>query len=225
MKQLLFSLLMLFVASFGYSQSAYDIMNSHGTSDVSTKQASSYNPYFGAELSYSLDEDKPVSESFLLSAKITYVVAAGDNWAFPVASSFGLNSDDLLNPESGFNVGVFPWYLVTKNVDAQLKFIVHGGLNYKVITEGVGGSEAPQQFKAIGGIEAIFVGDDGQAPTTLSVTPVYYLNNVADDFGALEITGVLPVAPGLALLAEGNLPFQNGIGGDVRLGIIVTTQL
>lgn len=221
MKQLLFSFFMLLFATVGFSQSAYDIMNSRGTPQVGVQQASAYNPYFGAKLSYSLDEDKPVSESFLLSAKITQVLAAGDNWAFPVASSFGLNSDDLLNPESGFNVGVFPWISLTKNAETPLTFIVHGGINYKVITEGVDdGSEAPQQFKALAGIEAIFAGPEGSGPTTLSVTPVYYLNNVADDFGALEITGVLPVAPGLALLAEGNLPFQNGIGGDVRLGIL-----
>lgn len=205
-----------------FAQSTFDVMNSNGTPEVSTEQASAYNPYFGFKLAYNLDESRPVSESFLLSAKITKVLASGPNFAFPVASSFGLNSDDVTNPESGFNAGVFPWLNVTKNADSQLKFIVHGGLNYKVVTENVEG-EAPQQIKVLGGVEAVFDNkQENTGPVTLSVTPVWYFNNVLDDFGALEITAVIPVARGLALLAESTTPFQNGVQGDVRFGILAT---
>lgn len=229
MKKFLFSIaLMLTVAFTINAQSAYDVINSHGdqTESVSTKSASLANPWVGAKLAYNLNEDLPLDESFLLSAKVLYVPVAGPRFAIPVVGSVGLNSTDILNPDAGFNVGLFPWYKLSSSGNFTL--IAHGGLNYKVITEGVPeGVDAPQQIKVLGGLEAVFSPSGDGAATTLSVTPAYFFNTagVDESTAALEITGVLPIANGLGLLIESTTPFNNDFKGGFRFGVIVSNKL
>jgi hypothetical protein len=221
----------------GFAQSPYSITNSHkqdktSTQDVGTQQSSLRNAWVGSKLAYNVDESKPLNESFLLSAKVLYTPVAGDRFAIPVVGNVGLGSQaegDILNPDAGVNLGIYPWYLLSDptNTDSRLTLVLHGGLGYKVLTaELPEGAEAPQQLKLIGGLEIAFASDEG-LPTTLSVTPVYLFNTNAgvDNFGALEITGILPIANGLGLLAEGSFPFDQGISGQFRLGVIVNSQL
>lgn len=238
MKKFLF-ICLLSVMSFAglFAQSPYSITNSHGTTSntqilddgTSTRSASLRNVWWGSKVLYSFDETKPIDESFFFSSKILYTPVFGDRFAVPVVGAAGLGegSGDILNPDAGVNVGIYPWYLLTNDVESRLTLVLHGGIGYKVLTAEVPeGAEAPQQIKLVGGLEAAFASNEG-LPTTLSVTPVYFLNTNATvgNFGALEITGILPIANGLGILAEGSFPFDQSFDGQFRLGVIINGKL
>lgn len=226
MKYLISLLAFVFSITIGFSQNAFDVVNSHGTPEAGTMSSSLANPWVGSKLSYNLDEDRPLSESFLLSAKVLYVPVAGERYAIPVVGSVGLGDDDIFNPESGINLGIYPYYKLTANGNFAL--IAHGGVGYKIIEAGVAeGEDAPQQLRVVGGLEAVFMPDNGSSPTTLSVTPMYLFNtNAVGNTGGIEITGVLPIAKGVGFLAEGLLPFNSGeFNSGLRFGIIVNGAL
>lgn len=227
--RLLFSFLLLLISAVLavlFGQTPFAIVNSDGKDDAGLEQISMANPWVGAKLSYNLNDEKPISDNFLFSAKVLYMPVASDKYAVPIVGSIGLNSENLFDPESGLNLGVYPWYKISAN--ERIALIAHGGFAYKVITEGVDtGEDAPQQMRILGGLEAVFFSSASGLPTTISVTPVY-LNNTNTDVSSgaiLEVTGIIPIAKGLGLLADGVIPFKKDQKGSFALGVIVNNQL
>lgn len=221
----LFILLFAACVTAASSQTPYSFTQATDTY-ANVEQISLANPWVGARLSYNLNEDAPLDENFLFSAKVLYTPAQGENFAIPIVGTAGLNSTDLFNPESGVNIGVYPYYIFSKS--ETLTLIAHGGMGYKVITKDVEvGDETPQQVRLVGGVEVALFPESGGLPTTLSVTPVYLINTGTniDNTGVLEITGIVPVANGVGLIAEGLVPFKDALNGSFRFGIIVRGQL
>lgn len=206
-------------------QTSFGFTHTKRESNADVEQVSLANPWVGAKLSYNFDENKPLDDNFLFSAKVLYTPVQGEDYAVPVVGSIGLGSGDLLNPESGINIGLYPYYKLIK--DTKFLLIAHGGLGYKLITEGVeAGEDAPQQIKLLGGLEAVFYSEAG-SPTTVSLTPVYlyHTRDLTESTGALEITGIIPVSSGLGILAEGQVPFKSEFDGTFRFGVVARGKL
>ena len=121
-----------------------------------TEQISLANPYIGvAKLSYNLDPDRPLNDNLIFSVGAQITPIKGDRYAIPILGVGSLGSGDILNPNSGLNIGVFPYYVLSQK--ETYKLILHGGGNYKVITEGVSAGEDPaSQVKLLGGLEIIY---------------------------------------------------------------------
>lgn len=209
------------------AQTPFSVVNSHGTTyQEYSKSASLANPWIGAKVSKNFNENLPIDQSFLLSAKVLYAPLSGPGWSIPVVTTVGIGNSDIFNPDAGINLGVYPYYNLSKQ--SSFQFVVHGALAYKVIESGVPEeADNPEQFKVSAGFEAILSPPDGGAPTTLSIAPTYMFNNISDDAGGLEITGVLPIATGLGILAESYIPFKevNSYAGNFRLGIIANINI
>lgn len=221
-------ILVLSAFSFvGYSQNALDVISSHGIG-VNTEQVSFANPYIGATLLYNVDENRPLNESVLFTASVLQILASGDRFSVPVVGRVGLGDADILTPGSGLNLGIFPYYKLTTN-QSPFQIYAHGGLNYKVITSGVGtGDKAPQQIRALAGIEAVFTQPQSKGPTTLSITPVFMFNtnSVETSSNGLEVSFVLPIGSGLGLFAEGLVPFNaSDFNSGLRFGVVATGKL
>lgn len=222
----LFSILFLTFTLTLMAQTPFSIVNSKTDGEFSSQQVSLANPWFGAKLQYSLNDQAPLEDNFIFNTKVLYTPVVGDKFAIPIVGSAGLGSSNILNPESGINVGIYPFYFLKG--DDDLKVILHGGIGYKVIVDGVEqGAEAPQQIRLVGGIELAFYGANKDLPTTLSVTPAYLYNTLsgAESTAALEIDGIIPIANGLGLLASGQIPFNKSFDGSFRFGVIVNGQL
>ena len=181
-----------------FSQSPYSQINLSRERGVSANQVSLKNPYFGSRFSYDLDPKSSVQENFLFTAKVLYVPVSGDRWALPVALIASPTGGDISIPESGINIGIFPWYkLINKD---QFTLLAHGGVSYKSLKES--GSPEINQIRALAGLEVAFTGSAGGSPITLSVTPVFsHTDNLADKT-VIEITGVLPISKNLATLVD-----------------------
>jgi hypothetical protein len=188
---------------------------------VEVEQVSLANPYVGAvKLAYNLDDNQSLEDNVIFSGALQLTPIKGDRYAVPIVGAIGLGSSDLLNPASGLNIGVYPYYILSENEDITL--ILHGGVNYKVLVEDTDADlDPPQQIKALIGIEAVF-GQAGKLPFTLSVNPAYLYNTNGsmDDTAVLEVSGVVPFAPKLAILAELAYPFEKGISSQLRLGVL-----
>lgn len=199
------------------AQTPFSQINLSKDKGVSAQQVSLRNPYLGTKLSYNIDADKPTDDNFLFSARILYVPISGDRWAVPLAVIATPTGGDVLIPESGINVGVFPWYSListtTTEVGSNFTLLLHGGLSYKSLKES--GSPEINQIRALAGIEVAFTPKGGGAPTTLSVTPVYSHTDGLSDRTRLEATCVIPAAKNLAALIDYHQ--DNGF----RIGIIV----
>lgn len=222
----LFSILLTMFSFALTAQTPFSIQNSQEKDEFSVEQVSLANPWFGAKLSYNLDNDKPLDDNFLFSTKVMYTPVSGDRFAVPIVGGAGLGNSNILDPESGVNFGIYPYYLVYST--DKFKVIGHGGLGYKVVVDGVGvGEDAPQQIRLVGGLEAAFYAKEGSLPTTLSITPVYLYNTleVMENTAMLEATVIMPIANGLGLLVDAQLPFNKLYDGAVRFGVIVNGQL
>lgn len=222
--KLLFTSLILCMVSLCtlVAQTPFDMVSSHANEQTSALSASSLNnPWVGAKLGYNVSGD--VSESFLLSARVMYVPYAGDRFAFPVVGNVGLNNADSTNADNGVSIGVFPYYSLS--AEGDFKLLLHGGLNYHILTKADAGEAS--EFRILAGLEAALYGKDGGPPTTLSIAPEAVINTgpVNDTQWGLDITGVLPVAKGLGLLAEGWVPFQDNGGGGFSIGVIVNSSI
>lgn len=189
--------------------------------EAQTEQISLANPYIGvAKLAYNLDPDRPLDNNLIFSVGAQITPIKGDRYAIPILGVGSLGSDDILNPNSGLNIGIFPYYIASKS--ETLRVVLHGGLNYKTIVEGVeAGVDPLQQFKFLGGVEFIYAKSKEALPITLSVTPSYlYHTDIVENSGALELTAVVPIAQGLGLLAEGFAPFNRVLEGQFRFAVI-----
>lgn len=213
---LLFALLTIPV----WAQSPFSIVNSRNQ-EAEVRQVSLGNPWVGAKLSYNINGDQPIDDNFLFSAKVLYTPVSGSNYAIPIVTSAGLGSDNLVDPESGFNIGVYPFYSVVSKTNFQL--IIHGGVGYKVITNGTDEGDDPQQIKLLGGLEVAFWPKDGGLPFTVSVAPtyLYHTQDNVDNTSLLQITGIIPIANGLGLLADVQVPLDNLVSETFRFGVIV----
>jgi hypothetical protein len=226
MKYLFSILLTVFLTMNLTAQSPFGIVSSQEQDEASAEQVSIANPWFGAKLSYNLNDDRPLDDNFLFSAKVLYTPVSGDRFAVPIVGTVGLGNDDIFNSDAGLSIGIYPYYFL--KTSEQFKLIAHGGVGYKVIEEGVeAGAEAPQQVRLVGGLEAAFYPKGGGLPTTLSVTPayLYHTSEATPNVGTLEIDGIIPVANGLGLLLSGWIPFKKEIDGSFKLGVIINGQL
>lgn len=226
---ILFMSLLFF--STGFAQSAYSVKNSKSStaSEVESQQVSLHNPWVGAKLSFAIsDPNTDLNTNFIFSAKVLYEAASGDKFSIPIVSNIALGSRDLLSPESGVNAGVFPYYVVNEN--SKFSLVAHGGVNYKIVPSG-NASPSAQQVRALAGLEVAVKQNESSLPSTLSVTPVYYFNDIGENpygmensFG-IEATGIVPLGQGLGVLAEYQQAFTSGSSGTFRVGVIVNGAL
>lgn len=219
MKKVLFFLLLGFSA---FSQTPYDISVSHDNSKrVSTQQVSLANPWVGAKLSYNVNEENPLDQNFLFTAKVLYTPVSTDKYAIPIVVAASPQGGNLSSGESGYNIGVYPYYKLFKSSTATL--LAHGGVNYKVLDNPSQGA-SNQQIRALLGLEVGFTSKEGSAPITISATPIFtHTNNGIGKHSFFEITGVVPVGKGLGALVE----WQSGgsLSSGVKIGIIVNSSL
>ena len=185
---------------------------------------SSLNPWqLGAKLSFAVkDLDGSLENNFIFAGKASAVIAQGDNYAFPLYGSIGLGSEDIFAPESGFNVGLYPYSVLSST--NSVRFLIHGGIGYKVIPA-TGDLEPASQFKLTAGIEAHLYSKEGVLPTTVSLAPTILWHNIIENTGALEATVIFPVSSGVGLLAEYLYPFKKDFDGILRIGIITVASL
>lgn len=199
-----------------------------------SERVSFANPYIGmVKLSYNFDEDRPVDDNLVFSAGAQFTPISGDNWAVPIVGVGSIGSGNLLADNSGLNFGIWPYYMVSQGEKTDV--VLHGGANYKVITAGVQeGEKAPQQVKALIGIEVI-TGEAGRPPFTFSFSGGI-MNNSNEggglfsrnigNAGLIEADLILPVANGLGLLVEGVFYLRNvsedDIGSQMRAGVLTT---
>lgn len=195
------------------------------SSGFSSHDVSAKNPWLvGAKLSFTVqDLDGSLANNFIFSGKAATILAEGEKFAFPLYSSVDLGSGDIFSSESGFNVGIYPYYLLSDN--ANYEIVLHGGSGYKIIPALEDGLDAESQFKVTMGIEAAFYKDENSLPTTVSIAPAYLWNSIFEDIAILEITGVVPISQGIGALIEYQQPFKDGIDGIFRIGVITVGLL
>lgn len=216
-KNLILILLTLFTAA-GFGQTPFGVFNSANEKQVATKQISANSLWLGSKLVYNVDDQAPLDDNFLLTGKILYTPIAAEKYAIPVVVTASTGGD-ILNPESGFNVGVFPYYKLMSSASTTL--LIHGGVAYKSLQQET--AEALNQIRALIGLELAVFPKAGGLPVTVSATPVY--TNTSGVLGSnthMEVTAVIPVAKSLGALID----WQSGsIGSGFRIGIIVNTAI
>src|SRR5688572_27611918 len=114
------------------AQTPFTILSSHDDPPAQLSASSQNNPWIGAKLVYNVAGD--VSQSFILSGRVLYVAASGPKYAFPIVGNVSFNNADSLAVDNGVSIGVFPYYILQGN--GALKLLLHGGLNYHVLTRG-----------------------------------------------------------------------------------------
>lgn len=212
MKYLLFIMMMAMSTALGAQTLAY-IKQSEGQT-YTAQQVSLKNPWVGAKLSIPLqDVNGNLGNNTIFSARILYTLAEGSDFAIPVVTTVGLGSDVIISPESGINLGVFP-YKVVKEGLTQL--VVHGGAAYKLLPAEAATQE---QFKILGGVEAILNSAE-KLPSSLGLTAGYLSN---PNTGYVEVTGIIPVGAGSGLFAEFTHRFNNV--QTFNVGIIINSLL
>lgn len=188
---------------------------------VTTQAGSALNPWqVGAKLSFAVrDLDGSLQDNFIFAGKASAILAQGENYAFPLYGSIGLGSRDLFSSESGFNLGLYPYYVISEG--DKSRFLVHGGLGYKIVPAQDSLSEANSQFRLTAGIEAHF-GKAGSLPTTISLAPLVLWNNNIEHTTGIEATLIVPVFDGAGLLVEFLQPFKKDFSSVLRIGMITT---
>jgi len=220
----IFSILFLFfVSSTMWAQTASQLSALQGE-DATAQAPSAKNPWnVGASLTFVVkDLDGSLENNFIFAGQASSIIAQGDKYAFPLYGSIGLGSEDVLSGESGFNLGIYPYYSISKT--STLEFLVHGGFGYKVIPA-EGDLEATNQFKILGGVEGHFYLKDQALPTTLSITPTAMWHNGLEDVFVLEGTLIIPVGAKIGVLAEYQYPLGDDYEGIFRIGVITTKAL
>jgi hypothetical protein len=224
MKNYILISLLLCISQIAISQTPFSMVSSHNTYEQPARISASSmnNPWVGAKLAYNIAGD--VSNSFLLSGRVMYTVLSGEKYAIPVMANVGFNNLDSLDKDNGVNIGAYPWYSLINKGSATL--LLHGGLNYHVIDKNDAGYI--QEVRMLAGIEAAFYSKTGSPPTTLSIAPEYVINtggNLSNTF-ALQFTGVLPIANGLGLLVESDVPLDKTTQGTgLKIGVIINNAI
>jgi len=208
------------------AQTPFGIFNSaNRVGQFTVNQVSAANLWLGSKLSYNLDQDNPVSDNFLLTAKVLYtpVVDVNGRYAIPIVVTASPSANSVLSAESGYNFGIYPYYRITKDPAAKTVLIAHGGVGYKVVDDPSG--ESLQQIRALAGLEVAFFQKEGSLPTTISATPVYtHTSGLIKSKTFIEVTGILPIARNLGALVE----YQSATGefeNTFRIGIIINTAV
>lgn len=218
MKYLIIILLTLFTLNL-IAQTPYYQTKIKGA-EFSAQQVSLKNPWVGAKLSMPLqDVDGNLGKNTLFSARILYwldSLGGSGRYGIPVASVVGLNSSDPLNPESGVNLGVYPYYLLK---EGGTDVILHGGAGYKLLPTD---TTSLNQFKFLAGLEFI-LGESLPASLGASVGYLSGKDSFSTAYG--ELTGILPLGGGTGLFAEYQHFFKKDISGALRVGLIVSDKL
>lgn len=210
-------LILFLTMGFGLlAQTPYSIFNSANEKGIGIKQISAKNVWLGSKLVYNVSEDNPIDDNFALAGKVLYTPIFGDNYGIPIVVTAG-SGGDILNPESGTNIGVYPYYVLTST--SGMTLLAHGGVGYKSLQQE---TEALQQIRALIGLEVAFAGKAGGPPVTLSLTPVY--TNTSGTLGNktfLEATTIIPVSKNLGALVD----WTSSGDQSFRIGIIVNAGL
>lgn len=216
MKNVLFLILFLTMGFGLLAQTPYSIFNSANEKGIGIKQISAKNVWLGSKLVYNVSEDNPIDDNFALSGKVLYTPIFGDKYGIPIVVTAG-SGGDILNPESGTNIGVYPYYVLTST--SGMTLLAHGGVGYKSLQQE---TEALQQIRALIGLEVAFAGKAGGPPVTFSLTPVY--TNTSGTLGNktfLEATTIIPVSKNLGALVD----WTSSGDQSFRIGIIVNAGL
>lgn len=222
MKKLLLFIILTLVSIVGYAQSAYAVFNS--VEDPVVKSVSLHNVWFGSKLTTTFtDDDNGLADNILLSGKIIYDATIG-GIKIPIVSNvnldFGSGDGGFLNGDKGISLGIYPYKVIASGA---ITTVLHGGLAYKLLP----GEEkyTPQQTKLFAGLEFAKKVVETSYPITLSITPLYAINNLENEnFFGLESTMVFPISGGLGLLAEYNTPFTKNVDSRFSLGAILRIQ-
>lgn len=179
------------------------------------------NLWIGSSVLWNVDDNAPI-ESPGVNGSLLYTLYSNERFALPIWGTIGLNSpDSLLSPDDGVAIGLYPWYELSST--GAFSLVLHGGVGYRRYTAESGDLT---EVKLMAGLE-VAISPNGGLPTTLSIAPVYRLNQGdLPNRTALEITGILPIGNGLGFMAEGNFPFDNDVEKSLfRLGVLVNGKL
>lgn len=217
MKYLHYLLLLLTFPLMG--QSPFYTINSR-TDQIFTKQLSLASTWIGSELAFAINDDGSLDNNFIFSARILNIAYQDPKITIPIVGNIALNNDDLFARQSGINLGIFPYSILSSKNNRTI--VVHGGLNYKLIPKSLTEETSETQFKILAGIE-IALGES--LPTTFSITPFYGMHNVGEDSPGIEVTSILPLGNGLGLLANYQKWFKSSFTDSFQIGVIVNSQL
>ncbi len=217
-KYVILALMLCGLSAWG--QTPYSTFNStNDRNGVGVQQISANSLWLGSKLVYNVNDDAPLDDNFLLTGKILYTPIADLKYAVPIVVTASTGGD-ILNPESGFNIGVYPYYKLLSNASTTL--LVHGGVGYKSLQQE--SAEALNQIRALIGLELAVFPKTGGLPVTISATPVYV--NTSGALGSsnhMEVTAVVPVSKSLGALIDWSSASTAGSG--FRIGIIVNTAI
>lgn len=196
------------------------------TSEVSTESASVNNAWLGGKATGTFGSGD-LSENLLLAGKIIYDMSIG-KLKMPIVSNVSFNFNDATGTgfvfgDKGISIGVYPYHILSQK--DKVTWVLHGGLAYKLLPQETF-KVTPQQTRIFAGLELAYAAGDARYPLTISVTPLYTINNLDNsNMFAFETTAVLPVTGGLGILAELTNPFKKGVESVFKIGVIVNSKL
>lgn len=211
---LLFALMLITFSAFAQVTPSM-IIGSLGEDGITAERAvSPNNPYYGAKLLYNISGD--VSNSILFGAHTMFVPVKGFKYAIPVLTNIDLNVGDTVNNQTEWLIGAYPYYTLIE--DRNITLNLHGGLSYQILNN----ERTENELRGLLGVEVAFYGEDQSTPITLSVAPEFtrHVQSMTNT-NQLSITGVVPIAKGLMILAEGAIPFGNDLSTAFQFGILL----
>lgn len=196
-----------------------------GSPEVSVQEASAHNAWLGAKGTGTFGSGD-LADHFLLSGKIIYDLPIG-KFKLPIISNVNFNFEnpdgDFVFGDKGLSIGVYPYTILSQ--EGKTTVVLHGGLAYKLLPQETF-KITPQQTRLFAGIEVAYAGNDARYPLTISVTPLYTINNLDNsNMFAIEVTGVLPLTGGLGLLGELTSPFKKGVDSIFKIGLVTSINL
>lgn len=214
----------MLIATIATAQTPFSMVSSANQKNKPAKISANSlnNPWVGAKLAYNLAGD--VSNSFILSGRVMYSIDEGDKYAIPLIANVGFNNADSLDDDNGVSIGVYPWYIISQKNKSTI--LLHGGLNYHVADRMEAGYLT--EVTMLAGIEAALYPKNGGAPATISAGPEYIINTggAIDNQFAINITGVVPIANGLGLLVESDIPLiKSQLSTGLKIGVIVNNSI
>lgn len=214
----------MLIATIATAQTPFSMVSSANQKNQPAKLSASSlnNPWVGAKLAYNLAGD--VSNSFILSGRVMYSIDEGDKYAIPLIANVGFNNGDSLDADNGVSIGVYPWYIISQKNKSTI--LLHGGLNYHVADRMEAGYLT--EVTMLAGIEAALYPKNGGAPATISAGLEYIINTggAIDNQFAINITGVVPIANGLGLLVESDIPLiKSQLSTGLKIGVIVNNSI
>lgn len=216
----LYAALILLLAVSVQAQSNYSLTD-EGKAKLDPMAVSLKNPWVGSTFSYNLSGEG-LEENFLFSARIMFFAFKTEKFGLPIVGEAAPTNTDLLVSSSGYNAGLYPYYVLKSGEKYDL--VAHGGVGYKAVP-GDSTTAPVNQLRALAGLEASFWGSGrSKSATVLSVTPVFTFNDGVDNRHFLEGTLIVPIGEFLGLLVETQIPF-NGDDIAYRAGVIVRKQL